>query len=414
MSRVLLAWEIGSAYGHLMRFAALAHELSRRGHEPVLALCDLTHVDEVLGATPFPVFQAPVFASTVSGLPTPLGFAESMMRLGFLHASALAGLVRGWHSLIASVRPDLIVFDYAPTALLATRGSNVPRIRVGTSFCVPPRTTPMPVYRWWRAEPTARIAEAERIVLANANQVLSRFALPPLQCLADLLDTDDEIITASAEFDQYPDRTDGRYWGDLANLDHGVVAVWPRVGAKRVFVYLRPRSRDFDLVMEALRGIDAAVVVHAPGIAPAQVQRHSCANIAFSERPLRIDDVRRECDLAICHGGSSTVEAMITAGKPVLVLPQHIEQLMTAKRVQQLGAGLATDFEKPPPDYRRLIRRLLDEPAFTQAAAAIAQRHAHDDDRSARVSRVVDRFEDLMRGATSASTIAKRDEERAR
>jgi UDP:flavonoid glycosyltransferase YjiC (YdhE family) len=108
------------------------------------------------------------------------------------------------------------------------------------------------------------------------------------------------------------------------------------------------------------------------------------------------------------------VEAVITAGKPVLVVSQHIEQLMTAKRVQQLGAGLATDFEKPPPDYRRLIRRLLDEPAFTQAAAAIAQEHAHDDDRSARVSRVVDRFEALMRGASSAATIAKRDEERSR
>ena len=401
MPRVLLAWEIGNAYGHLMRFATLARELERRGHEPVLALCDLTHADEVLGSDDFPVFQAPVFASTVTGLPTPLGFAESMMRLGFLHVSALAGLVRAWRSLIASVQPDLLVFDYAPTALLATRGMPVPRIRVGTSFCVPPRTTPMPVYRWWQAESSARIAEAERIVLANANEALSRFALPPLRCLADILDTDDEMIIASAEFDQYPGRAEGRYWGDLANLEHGVMPVWPVVGAKRVFVYLRPRFRDFALVMEALRAIDAAVVVHAPGIAPAQVQRFSSANIAFSAKPLRMVEVRRDCDLAICHGGSSTVEALVTAGKPVLVLPLHIEQMMTAKRVQQLGAGLATDFDKPPPDYRRLIRRLLDEPAFTQAAVAIAQRHANDDDRRARVSRVVDRFEALMSAATA-------------
>jgi UDP:flavonoid glycosyltransferase YjiC (YdhE family) len=414
MARVLLAWEIGGAYGHLMRFATLAQELARRGHAPVFAVCDLTHVDEVFKAAEFPVFQAPAFASAVSGLPTPLGFAETLMRLGFIHVSALAGMVRGWRSLMNAVRPDLLVFDYAPTALLATRGVDVPRIRVGTSFCAPPRTTPMPIYRWWRPESTARVADAERIVLANANQVLSRFSQPPMQRLADLLDTDDEVITASAEFDQYPSRTDGRYWGDLANLEHGVAPVWPRAAAKRVFVYLRPRFRDFALVMDALRGIDAAVLVHAPGIATAQMQRLSSANMAFSDRPLRMIDVRRECDLAICHGGSSTVEAIVTAGKPVLVLPQHIEQLMTAKRVQQLGAGLATDYEKPPPDYRRLIRRLLEEPSFTQVAAAIAERHAHDDDRDTRVSRVVDRFEALMRTATPDRAGASQDAGRVR
>ena len=59
MARILLAWELGGDYGHLMRFLTLGRELARRGHEPVFALRELTHVDAVLGDEPFRVFQAP-------------------------------------------------------------------------------------------------------------------------------------------------------------------------------------------------------------------------------------------------------------------------------------------------------------------------------------------------------------------
>ena len=77
MARFLLAWELGGDYGHLMRFLTLARELVRRGHEPVFALRELTHVETVLGSEPFRVFQAPIFAGQVTGLPAAIGFADA-------------------------------------------------------------------------------------------------------------------------------------------------------------------------------------------------------------------------------------------------------------------------------------------------------------------------------------------------
>ena len=91
--------------------------------------------------------------------------------------------------------------------------------------------------------------------------------------------------------------------------------------------------------------------------------------------PVRMADVRRECRLGICHAGVGTVEALVTAGKPRLALPQHLEQMMTAKRLAASGAGLVVDPEESPRDYGRILRRLLDEPSFTAAAQAIAARH---------------------------------------
>src|SRR5690349_24998106 len=71
MARVLLCWELGGDYGHLMRFATVARELARRGHESVFALRELTHVEAVLGQESFSCLQAPVWMAQVSGLPPP-------------------------------------------------------------------------------------------------------------------------------------------------------------------------------------------------------------------------------------------------------------------------------------------------------------------------------------------------------
>jgi len=395
MARILLAWELGGDYGHLMRFRVLAHELRRRGHEPVFAIRDLTFAEAIFRDEPYTGFQAPVWMRGITGLPPPIGFAETLMGFGFLHPETLTALCRAWRALVEVVRPELIVFDYAPTGMLATRGLRVPRVLVGESFSILPRTAPMPIYRWWRPEPQARILEAERRVLVSANAALAHFSEPPMQRLADLLEADEAIITTSKEFDQYPGRPDGRYWGSVAESGGGTPPQWPAVGAKRIFAYIKPRHRDFNVLLAALRTIDASVVVHAPAVSPQAVRTHTAANVAFSLDLLRMADVRRECDLGICHSGANTVHALVTAGKPVLLLPQHLEQMMTAKRVLELGAGLVVDYEEPAPDYPTLLARLLEEPSFTEAARAVAARHAGDDP-AARVARIVDRFEELL------------------
>ena len=401
MARILLAWELGGDYGHLMSFLTLGRELARRGHEPVFALRELTHVDAVLGDEPFRVFQAPIFMANVSGLPRAIGFAETLMRLGFLHPSTLTALCRGWRNLVEVLAPQLALFDYAPTALLATRGLPIPRALFGSSFSVPPQAEPMPVYRWWRGEPLARVLASERIVLNGANRALARLNEPPMARLADLLDVDEAIIAAAEEFDQYPGRTGARYWGTVANLEKGVAPLWPIVGKKRVFAYLKPHHAGFEKLLAALRTIDAAVVIHAPGASADMMKKHTAANVAFSPDPVRMADVARDCDAGICHAGAGTVEALVTAGKPLLLLPEHLEQLMTGKRIESIGAGLVVDpATDRSPNYARLLKRLLDEPAFTSAAEAVAGKYAGETPAD-RVRLIADRCEKLIEGGRS-------------
>jgi len=266
---------------------------------------------------------------------------------------------------------------------------------IGEGFSMPPPIEPLPPYRWWRTESRLRMAEAEGHALAGANAALAHLGQPPMRRLADLLQTDEQILTVFEEFDQYPDRVGARYWGALPGLDRGVAPAWPEAGPKRVFAYLKPLSRDFGRVLTALQALDVSVVVHAPGISEKLLRTHMAANIQFSAQPLRMADVCREADLGICHAGSGTTQALVSSGIPVLLLPEQLEQMMTAKRVSALGAGLLADFEKPAPDYKRLLTRLLEEPAFRDAARAVATRYSGDDPQS-RVARIADRLEELL------------------
>ena len=401
MARILLAWELGGAYGHVMRFATLARELARRGHEPVFALKDLAHVETALGSAPYTVLQAPVWLGEVSGLPPPLGFAETTLRLGFLHPKALHGICRAWRALLAAVQPALIVCDYAPTALLASRGLGIPRIVFGESFSSPPRSQPLPPYASWRVESRLRMAESESHALAGANAALDRLGQPPLARLADLLDTEEEMFTCWPEFDQYPGRSAGVHLGPLANLDDGVAPHWPEVDGPRVFAYLKAQSRDFDAVINALRALEVSAIVHAPGLSQRQQRLHLAPNIRFQAEPVRMADVCREAALGICNSGASTTQVLVGAGMPVLLLPEHIEQMTTAKRAAELGAGLVVDYEKAAPDFKRLLRRLLGEAAFREAAQAFAARHAGDD-QAARLARICDRIEALLPAPAAA------------
>jgi UDP:flavonoid glycosyltransferase YjiC (YdhE family) len=153
-------------------------------------------------------------------------------------------------------------------------------------------------------------------------------------------------------------------------------------------------------VLAALKALPVAVAVHAPGLSVAAQRQHLAANLRFHAQPLRMADVLAQASLGICHAGAGTTQALLIAGIPALLLPEHLEQMMTARRAADLGAALVVDPDKPPPNFKRLLQRLLGEPAFGTAARALQARHAADDP-AVRLAAVVDRLVDWLPGGAA-------------
>ena len=54
-------------------------------------------------------------------------------------------------------------------------------------------------------------------------------------------------------------------------------------------------------------------------------------------------EVLAQADVFISHGGMNSTMESLSFGVPLVVIPQMIEQEITAKRVQEMGLGLALD-----------------------------------------------------------------------
>jgi MGT family glycosyltransferase len=84
-------------------------------------------------------------------------------------------------------------------------------------------------------------------------------------------------------------------------------------------------------------------------------------------------EVLSRASLFVTHGGMNSVNEALSAGVPMLVVPQGADQPLVAERVTTLGAGLSLRPEEVTVDsVRSRARRLLSEPSFRESAAALA------------------------------------------
>jgi len=219
------------------------------------------------------------------------------------------------------IRPDLLVFDLAPTAMLAARGLGLPKISLGTSFSTPPQTAPLPPYRSWSTSEgdTPRLRETEQRVTRNVNAVLQRLETPAIRQMSEVFDADRVFICTHSALDVYGNRRREQHIGPIGHVDRGVEPEWPSGDGRKVFAYLKPDSKHFAKMMAAMAASDGRYLVFAPGIPERLRLQFSSERIRISTTPLCIQHVLRECSTLIGHGGGMT-GYFLAHSCPVLLL----------------------------------------------------------------------------------------------
>ena len=83
-------------------------------------------------------------------------------------------------------------------------------------------------------------------------------------------------------------------------------------------------------------------------------------------------DVLRRAALFVTHGGVNSVNEALSFGVPMVVVPQGADQPMVARRVAELGAGLAiTRRPDGSGPITAAARRVLTDPTFAASAARL-------------------------------------------
>lgn len=398
MASILYAWEFGANLGHIGTFLPIARELRERGTTVNWAVTHPHQAARLLPQAGFDWLQAPTMPEQRREGP-PLSYADILLRFGYGNGNDLLGLVVAWREIMRLTAAKVVLADHAPTAILAARTLDIPVMLFGSGFFTPPPVHPTPNMRPWAPVPAERLLANDQLALASINAVLESYGKSRLDTLARLFRVAEDSLLSFPELDHYAARGPARYWGMLP----AAVAedsTWPAVGGPRVFSYLRPETPHVEAALEALHGLSGSVLIYAPGLPAELVQRYAAPHLAFSPVPVDLNKVARQADAGLTYASPAATVAFLMAGKPVLMIPGHLEQFLFAKRVEEMGAGLIQNPEQAPHDLAAMLGRVMREPRFRANAAAFAAKYANFD-QNAVMTHIVARIGELADAQTT-------------
>ncbi|MET1075761.1 MAG: glycosyltransferase [Umezawaea sp.] len=99
------------------------------------------------------------------------------------------------------------------------------------------------------------------------------------------------------------------------------------------------------------------------------VDRERVALVGFTP----LDELLRDVDLVLTHGGAGTVLGSLAAGIPLVVVPQGADQFVQADRVAAAGAGRVVE---PGGSAAEVVTSVLENPGFRRNAVEVAARIA--------------------------------------
>jgi hypothetical protein len=302
-------------------------------------------------------------------------------------------MAEAWRNLYDFVKPDLIVFDHSPTALLAARGCRASRAVIGTGFEWPPDVYPLPNLRPWLGDAEEALRQDEEKVLSNANRVLDIWGEAPLEQLSQLYhQVELGFLATFRELDHYPDRRGADYWGAWADMG-GKTPVWPARHGKRIYAYLKPFPA-LPALVALLNKLRCPTIVYVDGVDTKFQQRFRSTTLHFENEPLDLHKVGTTCDLAILNGNHGTTVSMLLGGKPMLHVPIYLEQALTGEAVMRIGAGLAAPSTKPDRIEAALIALLYSEKYSESARCFSANYSGFRAERQ--IEKVAQRVEEIL------------------
>ncbi len=379
MSKILFTWELGEGTGHVTPYVELISRLVSEGHQVHFALRSLHKAHDLFSGSGVTWHQAPFVLPRHVEIIMPVdSYAKVLHHAGYDIPSRLSGLIVAWQNLYAMIDPDLIIFDYSPTAMLAARNSRAKKIAIGTGFHLPPDSRPFPTVENELGQPQNReeVLAFENRVLKIINEALTLIKMEPLTQFKNLLDTDKLILRTLPEFDHYSGRTNANYAG-IMKSPPGETPRWPRYPGPKIFAYLK-YFETLPNLLEILNQKRYPTLIYGDRLPKDIMEGYFSDTLHFSHKPLDMDAIGKTADVAICNAGHGTSAEMLLSGIPLLLLPLNGEQNLVANNVERLGAGISAPKHHPQAMEHKLDR-LINEDSFKDSAQRFCQSYLDHD-----------------------------------
>lgn len=391
MARIDFAWELGGQTGHVATLLPIARALKLRGHDVRFLLKNPAAGGDLAGAADIPREGAPNWVGP-SVFSNPLNFGEILHNFGYQDPFALRKLVDAWRERLE--RSQAVVANVAPAAHIAARSLGIPSLEISQGFHIPPQTMPSPPLRDWEPAPRSRLEKADGRVVAAINRVLAAFDATPISTIGELF-AGRALLLTYPELDIYPERGPAEYYGIPDVQGGNLIPAWPQGRRPKVFAYLYNYYKALAPLLDSLAKMQASTLMLCRGIDAILKRRHESGNVFLATEAMSVDRLLPECDVVICHGSHQMTAQALLAGKPVLMLPTQLEQLLIMRRVVRFGAGLGIAPDVPNVDFAGALHELHTNPGYRTRAREFASRYGAQD-RQAALATLIQRCEQRL------------------
>ena len=313
------------------------------------------------------VWQAPISPRLLVGAARPAkgpppGMADLLARAGMDDPEIVAAMVRGWRQLIDAVRPNLVIADFAPFLLLATRG-RLPTMAVGNGFTLPPAAMQAfpPLI-----ESIPGVDQQE--VLEQLNAGLADAGAPTIGALPaglrrrprhprDLRRARSLRGAAAAKRGRCPIRSISMRWRAKARRSSSSPPSGSRPIRRSGAGWRWPACRCGSMCRAA---------------APPLREALTNLGIHFEPEPLPFAEIAKRSRLLVSHGGHGFVCAGLVAGLPQVVCHYDLEKLVYGLAVARAGMGGHAPLGGIDPEaFSASLKQVYhDEPLAARARAA--------------------------------------------
>jgi UDP:flavonoid glycosyltransferase YjiC (YdhE family) len=355
--KVLVSWELGAGLGHISNLRLVATHLVQRGCVVTFAIPfqSLRLAQDWL----LPLGNCIVAPVMRAELPHPAAsMPEILMTVGFQDQVSLKALVQGWQSIFGLCKPDLVVTDFAPSAMLAAKFENINYANLGTGFSLPPSHSPFPSIRDWDRILVERLTTNESKVLSVINAVAKYLNKPLLNKVADLFIEDHYLLVTWQEFDHYQRSAPIRYFGAAFTDDAGAPPSWiAKNNHPKCFVYLKRETPQLQQVLKVLAKAPLNTICYLQGGQTQDVKEFMSEQLSFTYEPLHAGKTLEECHFVINNGGHGLVAAAALRAKPSLMLAITAEQYLLARRLDAAGLGHAVTPQQSQAGFKSILDR---------------------------------------------------------
>jgi len=337
MSHIVLVWELGGGFGHLARVQALVEPLLIDNHKITVVSRNLDSAHKVFSNPVITLIQAPLWNNRWPKNHTAISNAEILLLLGYGERQKFRFVLAAWQTLFQQLKPDLVIADYAPTAICAAKISSIPAIAMGNGFEIPPRGNPVASLQPWANIPPKLLLSLEQKVLGVVNEAFTDAGCNLIESYYELFRGDDNLLCTLQELDHFGDIHDLTYHGIYSKGISGDVPDWPEGQGAKIFLYLPASHPRLVQLVQAIRKLKLSAIFYIRGLPARARELMQCDQILVAEKPVNLPVLSTQADLVVSHGGHGTSASTLLAGSRLLTLPTNLEQRLLSYQLSQQG-----------------------------------------------------------------------------